>query len=67
VKTKTRVKEIITKDWLVKILLALLTWFASTTWHDVRDTRDRLIVVETKVDRLLPDVGPPINPMGGSK
>jgi len=50
---KRHVKELITRDWLVKILLAALTWFATTTWNDVRNSRDRLITLETKIDILM--------------
>ena len=50
---KHKVTEFITKDWLVKLLLACLVWFATTTWNDVRNTRDRMIVLETKIDILM--------------
>lgn len=48
-----KVQELITKDWLVKLLLACLVWFATTTWNDVRNTRDKMIALETKIDILM--------------
>lgn len=48
-----KVQELITKDWLVKLLLACLVWFATTTWNDVRSTHDKVITLETKIDILM--------------
>lgn len=66
-KMKTHVAELVTKDWLIKLLLAALIAVVGGAWRDLKDTRERMIIVETKVDMLLPNSGPPINPMGGGK